>query len=305
MNGHDFSKAIDTLAPMSYATGTLTWYITFCGITPEPPDTGFVTGPNCYGDLAKAQQFIYESVQYNLTGCLVWIATHRGDEGDLIFNVYEANGAGTAVAGTVNYAPGTILSTVTMPYDQINSDTTFTGGMNYFELPAPIAISYDYYVGLDFSALGAYPANAFAITSTSDGDGGFTEMSWDKWDNGQWFSFLEDPSNWGLDFDMMFFPIINDGVSIQEHFVNNVILNMYPNPVREKATIQYKLKNSAKEVNLGIFDLTGKNILSFEQGALSAGSYSVSFDASGLSAGTYIYVVQADRNRLAKKFIVE
>ncbi len=302
---HDFPKAIDTLAPMSYATGDLTWYITFCGITPEPADTGYVCGPNCYSDMAKAQQFIYESVPYNLTGCLVWVAKHRGNEGDLIFNVYGADGTGTAVSGTVTYAPGTILSTVTMPYSQMNSDTSFAGGMNYFELTTPLAITYDYYVGLDFSSMGAYPANSFAIVSSTDGDGGFTEMSWEKWSDNTWFSFLEDASGWGLDFDMMFFPIINDVVSVQEHYINNVVLNMFPNPVSEEATIQYKLKNSAKEVNIGIFDLTGKSVMDFEQGAMSAGSYTLNFDASALTAGTYIYVIQADRNRLAKKFIVE
>ncbi len=294
-----FSKDIDTLMPMSFDSGTATFYITTCGGT--SPDTGYVAGPNCYGDLAKAQMFLFDA-PYNLTGCLVWIAEGRGTAGDVKFNVYNANGTGTAVSGTVNTAPGTVLSTVTKAYNTIAMGTDWATGINFFELTAPVYITGDYYVGLDFSSFGAWPANAFAIVTTTDGDAGSTELSWEKWDNNAWHSFLE---AWPLDFDLAFFPIVSTGTDIQENYINNLIMNMYPNPVTENATVQYSLKNNASNVIVRILDITGKEIFVFNQGAQNAGNHQIQFDASQMAPGTYLYVIQAGRNRLGKKFIVE
>lgn len=290
----------DTLLPPSVLTGTPTYYITFCGQNPGP-DTGYVVGPNCYGDLAKAQMYLFDQ-PYNVIGALVWIAKKRGSAGNVIFNVYAANGTGNATSGTVNYAPGTVLGSVTVPYANINAGTTFVDGVNIFNLPNPVSITSDYYVGLDFSQLGSYPANAFAIVSTSDGDAGGAELAWEKWDTGEWYSFLE---AWPLDFDIFICPIIDYAASVQENFIHNLILNIYPNPVKGNAVIEYQLKNDAQKVEIAVLDMTGKTIFYQDMGAQVAGAYKVNFDVSQLTSGTYIYTVIAGKNRLAKTFNVE
>lgn len=291
----------DTLIPQSFISGTPTYYITFCGQNPPPPDTGYVVGPNCYGDLAKAQMYLFTE-PYKVTGALVWIAKKRGTAGNVIFNLYNANGTGTATSGTVNHAPGTVLGTVTVPYSNINAGLSFVEGINVFTLPSPVLITNDYYVGLDFSQMGPYPANAFAIVSTTDGDAGGTELAWEKWDTGQWYSFLE---AWPLDFDIFICPTIDYATSIQENFINNIILNIYPNPISETATIEYNLKYDTKKVEVAVLDMTGKTIFYQEFGPQTAGAYKVTFDASKLTSGTYIYAVFAGKNRLAKIFNIE
>ncbi len=291
-------KAIDTLMPQSFSTGTPTYYITLAGGT----DTGYVAGPNGYGDRAKAQGFLYDT-PYNLTGCLVWIAEGVGTEGDVTFNVYAADGSGEAASGTVAYAPGTVLGSTTVAFSTLTFGTDWATGINFFPLTTPIFISADYYVGLDFSNLGPFPANKFGIVSTTDGDAGGTELSWELWAAPDgWYSML---AAWPLDFDFAFFPIIDDATSIEEAYINNVMLSIYPNPVADEATIQYNLKNSANSVNIMVLDITGKAVASFELGAQTAGTHTITIDASQFAPGTYLYAIQADGNRLGKKFIVE
>jgi hypothetical protein len=293
------SKAVDTLMPMSFLTGSPTYYIT---VETGTTDTGYVAGTNWYGDLAKAQGFLYDS-PYNLTGCLVWVADGAGSVGNVTFNVYAADGPGEAVSGVIAYAPGTILGSTTVAFSSMIWGLDWATGINYFPLTTPIFINADYYVGLDFSAMGAFPANKFGIVSTTDGDAGGTELSWEKWAGTDgWFSML---AAWPLDFDFAFFPIIDDAASIEEAYINNVMLSIYPNPVADEATIQYNLKNSANNVNIMVLDITGKAVASFELGAQTAGAHTVSFDASQFAPGTYLYAIQADGNRLGKKFIVE
>jgi hypothetical protein len=295
-----FAKSNDTLAPMSFINGAeLTYYIT---VQQGTTDTGYVCGTNWYGDVAKAQQFLYE-MPYNLVGCLVWVAAKKGTTGNVQFKVYQSNGNGTANSGAVNYAPGTVLSTVSKPFSQINGGLSFAEGSNYFQLTTPLAITGDYYVGLDFSQMGAFPANKLGIVSCVDGGAQGTDLSWELWDNNAWYSML---GSWPLDFDMMFFPIVTtQGADVQEYFINNVIMNVYPNPVSDVATIEYELKNSANNVHVTIHDLTGKGVINLDLGAQNAGNHSVKIDVSQLAAGTYIYSLQADKNRLAKKFTVK
>jgi len=294
------SKSIDTIAPMSFFTGELTYYIT---VEEGTVDTGYVCGTNWYGDEAKAQMFIYDE-PYNLLGCLVWIVDRKGTSGNLQFKVYKANGPGIAYPeDDVNYAPGTVLATVSKSLSQVNSGLSGEQGFNYFALNSPLAINFDYYVGLDFTKMGAFPANKVGIASTTDGDAKGTDLAWEDWGDGFWVSMY---AGWELDFDMMFLPVISSsGADIQEHFINNVIMNFYPNPTSDVATIEYELKNNANDVQVVLHDLTGKAVAEYNLGAQNAGKYTTQVDVSNLSSGTYIYSISADKNRLAKKFTVK
>jgi len=303
MNHHEFStKTYDTLTPFGLTQGGATLFTTDCGGTGDP---GYLAGTNCYGDIAKAQLWVVDA-PFNLIGCVVWIGERVGTDGTVNFNVYAATGNGTALSGAVNYAPGTVLATVSSNISDFAEDgSMYADGAYIYTLTAPLFIVTDFYTGLDFTAVPNYPTNSFGIVSSEDGTAGMTELAWEKWSDNDWYSLQG--AGWGsgaLDIDLAFFPIIDQTSGIED-FINNMKLNIFPNPVSDVARVDFELKNSAQQVNFVVLDMTGKTVVSMELGTKAAGSHSVSFDASQLAAGTYVYLVKADRNRLAKQFIVE
>lgn len=62
----------------------------------------------------------------------------------------------------------------------------------------------------------------------------------------------------------------------------------YPNPFNPSTTIRYALPQ-AGDVNLDVFDVTGRLVRTVNLGAQSAGSQGATFQANGLASGVYLY----------------
>jgi uncharacterized protein DUF4331/type IX secretion system substrate protein len=67
-------------------------------------------------------------------------------------------------------------------------------------------------------------------------------------------------------------------------------LNMmqnFPNPFKESTTIKYRVAETAN-MNISIFDLTGKKVATLVNGNMQAGTYDLVWNAESVSSGTYI-----------------
>lgn len=62
----------------------------------------------------------------------------------------------------------------------------------------------------------------------------------------------------------------------------------YPNPFNPNTTLSFTL-NTAEEITLKVYSITGSFIRTVANGYHSAGTHSVSFDASQLASGVYVY----------------
>ncbi len=172
----------------------------------------------------------------------------------------------------------------------LTSDSLWiTGGSIYFgikELPGSSSFGAD--------TDGGYSGNSyFGLTET---DGSIT------WAN---------ISSLGLDYNLMF-RIDVDTAFVQvgiEAFNNGVLPTAYsleqnyPNPFNPTTEITYSLPESGN-VELKIYDLSGREVDVLVQEHQSAGSYRLSIDGSHMSSGIYIYTLNTGNVHLTRKMIL-
>ncbi|XWN35925.1 MAG: T9SS type A sorting domain-containing protein [Balneola sp.] len=86
---------------------------------------------------------------------------------------------------------------------------------------------------------------------------------------------------------------------------NTITLNQnYPNPFNPSTVISYTLSASTN-VNLNVYDITGRKVATLVNGRQTAGAQEVRFDASSLASGVYIYRLEtATGASLTKKMIL-
>ena len=114
----------------------------------------------------------------------------------------------------------------------------------------------------------------------------------------------------GLETDLILFRDADGNEFIDPQHVNTpiepeiptglVLHTNYPNPFNPTTNISYELPEAA-DVQLAIFDLSGRKVAELQNGRQIAGLHTVAFDASSMSSGVYIYRIQAGNEVLARK----
>lgn len=66
----------------------------------------------------------------------------------------------------------------------------------------------------------------------------------------------------------------------------------YPNPFNPATKIKFSIPDKSF-ASLKVYDIAGREIRSYINSTISAGTYSVDFDGSGLSSGVYFYMLRA------------
>lgn len=302
LNNVEFTKTpTDTLVPVGNL-GTPTLYSSQGG--------GYVCGPNGYGDLAKVQAFINVS-NINVEGALVWIGAKEqvGTAGTVAVNCYDMTGSATLSTGT-GAGPGTILGTVALPMSDIDTGLSAVEGFNAITFSSPINVTADFAIGLDFASIGDDTLGIVSSTDAvadgaPDGDPAGAELTFDKWSDATWYSFLT-TSNWSLDIDLFLWAVIDaNGAGVgSEYFFDGIKLSQnQPNPANGMTMIQYELQN-AGGVTLEVYDITGRLVVNVDEGKQNAGLHSILIDSDQLQEGAYYYSLKADNHRLTKKMVI-
>ena len=92
--------------------------------------------------------------------------------------------------------------------------------------------------------------------------------------------------------------------SVNEEYTNGIELSQnQPNPATNATLIRYKIQNNA-DVSLEIYDITGRLVVSYNEGNQIAGKHNIYVDSDKLNKGTYFYTLKADNQRLTKKMII-
>ena len=85
--------------------------------------------------------------------------------------------------------------------------------------------------------------------------------------------------------------------------VAETTISMYPNPVRNEATVSFELGN-ASDVNYQVFDITGRMVMSQSMGNFVQGKHEVKISVSDLASGAYVLRVNAGAKSNTIKFMV-
>ncbi len=93
-------------------------------------------------------------------------------------------------------------------------------------------------------------------------------------------------------------------IGIAENANNTMALGQnIPNPFNNVSTINYTVK-SAANITLDIVDMTGKKVMSFNEGNKPAGDYTITVDGSELAEGVYFYTLSNGENTITKSMVV-
>jgi hypothetical protein len=99
----------------------------------------------------------------------------------------------------------------------------------------------------------------------------------------------------------------NENKEAKKQFLSKEIpselkISNFPNPFNPATTISYSIP-SASNVNIALYDITGKKISDLINEMKSAGSYQTKFNANGLASGTYFLVINACNIVQSRKII--
>jgi mannose/cellobiose epimerase-like protein (N-acyl-D-glucosamine 2-epimerase family) len=108
---------------------------------------------------------------------------------------------------------------------------------------------------------------------------------------------------WGH-FEVTYQPVNTSGVSDEYVLLDEFELHQnYPNPFNPSTTIKYEIKELA-DVELKVFDILGREIITLVNEQNPPGSYEIEFNASHLTSGVYFYQLTADSFVDTKKMML-
>jgi hypothetical protein len=85
----------------------------------------------------------------------------------------------------------------------------------------------------------------------------------------------------------------------------DMTIQVYPNPVVERAQILLAMPTSSASVRLELYDPAGRRVLNIDQGVLAQGSHSLVLEhLSQFASGVYTIVMTADQQRIAKPLVI-
>ncbi len=252
---------------------------------------------------------------YNVTGAMIWFGVKEGvnaSPANLNVSLHQlADDVSISTATSQapdGVGPGTQLATVALPFASVQGPAGTLIVPTFVNFSAPVYVNSDIALVVDIAGLYGVAVDTVAIVNeaqgTSSEDGTY---SWYR----QTIIGAPVAPSWiassalGLAADLAIFAIVTEsGVGIEEQgFFNGVKMTTFPNPAltSNNVTIQYGVETAVKNVTVSIYTLNGQVAYSASQGAKASGTYNVNVPAGTLATGSYIYAIEADGKRLAKK----
>ncbi|XZF14032.1 T9SS type A sorting domain-containing protein [Chitinophagaceae bacterium MMS25-I14] len=294
-------------------------------------DSGFITGPNVYGDRGFAERYDFNggdsSLQVLGVVALFHGAYNPASTNMVNFKVWDVSAQVPTTDPNIFFSgfPNNVLTSRSVPVTSIGIDNS---GM----LDTPVIVGFStptafltnsFFVGYDINYnFSSINGDKFGLISSLDGERTSPFFSvntaGDTVINVQNATEYNDPSdtmwhdnatdNFFLANDLYIFPIVK--VKWSPTGVNTVVnknltfSGNYPNPATNVTNVQYSLSQPA-DVTVQIMDMSGHELSRYDQKGMGAGAHMLPMDVTALSAGTYIYILRTSNGAgIASKLAV-
>jgi len=251
----------------------------------QAPNTGYVSGNNSYGDLAKADYFATYDASKKINGVYIYFGVGKGGSSNVPVKVW--NNTGTAGA------PGTVLATQNVSLTTIKNDV-IANYATYVTFSTPVIVSTPFYVGV---TLPTTAGDTIAIISNTDGDTN-PGTAWEQFDNGTWYAF-SDTSSWSLNVQLAIWPVMCPTTGILS--IEEKPVAIFPNPANNEVYIILPYP-AGEKVNISIFDIYGK--LCKQTEIYSSMEGPVKVDLYDLQSGIYLLQIESAKGKFVEKISV-
>jgi len=273
------SQNCDTLRyPLN---GTIVYYIV------NPPNTGYVTGNNSFGDLAKADYFEIEEQESYVQKVLFdfALAMHTsGSNPNISFSIW---------GGSVGHPPSTVLGTAYLPLSTI-VENVLNEEMTVVEFDPSIQVGEIFWAGV---LLPQSPGDTVVLWSNEDGNTN-PGTAWEMWSDGDWYPMRDNPPSWGLNISQAIHPVICDQAGIFESHLEEVNISVYPNPTNGPVNL-VMTDMAGENVTISIYNSFGQQVLTSPYTKLNLDKLEI--DLTPYPEGIYIVRIESDTKRAVKK----
>jgi len=313
----------DTLWTATY-NGTGNSYDVPSDITVDMNGNIYVTGLSRSGSTAGTEDIA--TVKYNANGVQQWVNRYNGSGNglDVGNSIYYSSGY-VYVAGTT-YRSGTNSDYIVIKYNAITGDTIWTKIYNGVDNSTDFATS----------VIVNNSSNVFAAGTVHSGNKyqlgilGLNNSGNQQWtlqyntnrpptqvdssysvptkillaDQNSFYVAASTYQNNTYDYLLLKYnlqtDIRNTSTETPEQFV---LYQNYPNPFNLNTTIKFDLPRKSN-VEMSIYDITGKLVKTLLKEEKNAGSYNINFDATNLSSGIYIYKLITPEITFSRRMIL-
>lgn len=253
-----------------------------------PLDSGWISGSNAYGDLAKMQLFDAEygvTDGGTITGVLLSVPVKIDAGGSFQVAIWGDNAGQPAnPMSPLAFANVTLASvdTAVAAFDVANNAVFYNVAVN-FAVPATIPANHKFWAGI---VLPTTAGNAMALFSTNLQTNPFADAAThtgEFWNDASFHTF-GDPQNWNAPVALGIFPVVDLVAGINENVIEAAV---YPNPANDVLN----LKASEEIASVSVITMDGKVV---------ATANASSIDVSGINAGMYMYEAVTVTGKVAR-----
>jgi len=251
-------------------------------------NSGYVSGNNSYGDIAKASYFYdYEAGSQLVAGIFDFAIAKRLLTNDIgiWFKVWDNDGSFNA--------PGTALDSVELNISEIVEHVDFSQS-TVIVFDPPVIVNGPFFLGVELPQI----VGDTLVLFTNENGVVPVGNGWEQQNTGDWFPYSDEQNSWALDIDHAIFPVMCSSLGIENQLISENML-VYPNPASSTINIAF-LQQSEKDLEIRLTDLAGR-IVGF--GSILGNQAKI--DVSQLSAGTFILSLISSTEVFTRKIVVE
>jgi len=249
--------------------------------------SGYVSGNNSFGDLAKASYFNDMEPGSIVVGAIFDFGIAKKSfttNTPIVFKVWDSDGPSNS--------PGTLLDSATVRIQDIVNDVQDLQSTVLF-FDNTVTIDNPFFMGIELSQ---QFGDTLAIYTNTIGDVQVGN-GWEQVSSGDWKSYENSIFGW-LHLDHAIYPIICSKTGVGNHLLNDEFI-VYPNPAGALIHI-VSLDNQCPGATIEILNMGGKLVYSQN----SKTGPGVTIDISHLDEGVYILKIQSDQTVVNKKIII-